>query len=203
MPVGPDEELRLCLVTASRSPSSSASGEHWLDLRVAGSRAPDAVVPILVRWQVTGLTWWERWRWLVLSLLILLLLIAYIYGYVYPKRFPRGLAVTFVPEREAIDEQTPQPVSQWPGVGIRWYRHARASLHPSFRLKRATAGAIAILNAVKGGTLVEPANGSTLYRETIDGNWEPIAASGRRSTSGEVYRVGETGPFFRISVRKS
>jgi hypothetical protein len=202
MPLGPDEGLQLCLVTSSRAPTSQATGEHWLDLRVANSSAPDAIVPINVRWSLTGLTWWQRWRWLIITILVVILLIIWIYGYIKPVRFSKNLAVTFVPERIEVDEQTAQPVAQWSGVGIGWYRNARACLHPSFRLNGDPDGAVAVLTAIPGGMQVLPGSGGTLYRETLEGAWEPIPADGRRVSSGEVYRVGETGPFFRVSVRK-
>lgn len=202
MPLGPGEALQLCLITTRQAPSSSANGERWLDLRLAGSESAEGLVPIHVRWNVIGLTWWQRWRWLIFGLLVLLALIIWIYGYIRPKRFSRSLTVSFVPERVEIDEQTPQPVAQWKGVGIGWYRDARAYLHPSFRLNGSGSGAVAMLLAIKGGTQVQPVNGCTIYRETIDTNWEPIPFTGRRASSGEVYRIGESGPFFRVSVRK-
>ena len=202
MPLGPGESLQLCLVTSSWASDSTAGGEHWLDLRVANSSAADATVPIYVRWNLTGLTWWQRWRWLIISLLVLICLIIWIYGYIRPVRFPRSLALTFVTERAEVDEQTAQPIAQWSGVGIGWYRNARACLHPSFRVNGNPAGAVAVLNAISGGTQVQPGNGGSLYRETLEGTWEPISAEGRRISSGEVYRVGEAGPYFRVSVRK-
>lgn len=202
VPHGPSEELKLCLVASTQAPSSAGFGEHWLDLRLAGSNAIDSRVSLNVRWNLRGLTWWERWRSLIITILIILLLLFCIYGYVEPKRFPRALAVTFVPEREEVDEQTPQPVVQWPGVGIGWYRDARACLHPNFRLTGKLHGAMAVLSAISDGTEVRPGGGYVLYRETIDSEWEPVASAGRRIVSGEVYRVAENGPYFRVSMRK-
>lgn len=202
MPLGPGEDLRLCLLTTRAAPSSTGTGEHWLDLRLAGSSAGNTVLPIRVRWNLKGLTWWQRWRWLIFSLLVLIILLIWIYGYIRPKRFARGLAVTFVPERFEVDDQTPQPVAQWSGTGIGWYRDARACLHSNFRLNGNPSGAVAVLIAISGGTQVKPGAGSSLYRETLEGNWEPVLPEGRRAGGGEVYRVGETGPFFRVTLRK-
>jgi hypothetical protein len=40
-----------------------------------------------------------------------------------------------------------------------------------------------------------------LYREALDGDWEQVSADGRRNRAGDLFRVGESGPFFRTSVR--
>lgn len=202
MLVGEGDDLRLCLVTTAAAPSTTGEGERWLDLRLSGSSADNTLLPIHVRWSLQGLTWWQRWRWLVLSLLVLIVFLIWVYGYIHPKRFMRGLAVTLVPERSEVDDQTPQPVAQWSGTGIGWYRDARACLHSNFRLNGDPSGAMAVLIAIPGGTQVKPSNGNSLYRETIEGNWEPIPSEGRRTGGGEVYRVGDAGPFFRLSVRK-
>jgi hypothetical protein len=202
MLVGEGDVLRLCLLTTAAAPSSTGRGEHWLDLRLAGSSADNALLPIHVRWGLQGLTWWQRWRWLVVSLIVFIVFLIWVYGYIRPKRFMRGLAVTFVPERSEVDDQTPQPIAQWSGTGISWYRDARACLHSNFRLNGDPSGAVAVLVAIPGGTQVNPSDGNNLYRETIEGNWEPIPSEGRRSSGGEVYRVGDAGPFFRVSVRK-
>jgi hypothetical protein len=120
---------------------------------------------------------------------------------VLPKRFQSSLAVTFVPDRRELDEQTPQPVAQWRGVGIGFYRNARAFLHSNFRLSGNPRGSLAGLYAEAAGTRVRPGRGGALFRETLDGDWETVDGEGRRARGGDVYRVGESGPFFRISSR--
>ena len=123
-------------------------------------------------------------------------------GYVTPQRFTGTLALAYVPERDELDEQSPQPVQQWRGVGIGFYRNARAFLHADFRLSGKAQGAVASLHAQRGGARVEPGKGQRLHRETLDGDWENVAESGRRIRAGDVYRIGEAGPFFRISTHR-
>lgn len=200
--LGPGEALEVCLATSPRATSSKAAGEEWLALRVAGSDSAEQRVPIRLRWTVEGLTFWQRWGWLILSILGVLVLVFIVGGYVLPKRFSGTLAVTFVPERDELDEQTPQPVRQWKGVGIGFYRNARAYLHADFRLSGRPQGAVACLHAERGGPQVLPGRGAALWRETIDGDWDSVRAQGRRARAGDVYRVGEQGPFFRISVQR-
>ncbi|HET9768580.1 MAG TPA: choice-of-anchor X domain-containing protein [Thermoanaerobaculia bacterium] len=200
--IGADEPLSVCLVTSPRAASSQARGEPWLELRVAGSDAPQQRVTVRLRWQVRGLSVWDRWGWLILSVLALLILLAVILGFVLPQRFQGTFAVTYVPERDELDEQTPQPVKQWRGVGIGFYRDARAFLHPDFRLSGNPQGALAGLFAEKGGARVAPGRGLALFRETLDGDWEAVAAAGRRARAGDVYRIGQRGPFFRIASHR-
>ena len=203
MLIGAGDALELCLKADRGAESSSGAGEHWLDLvaRVGSSSAN--TVPIRVRWNLRGLTWWERWRWLILSLLSLLILIFWIYGYIKPNRFPRNLALTFVPEREELYEQTPQPIAQWKGVGIGWYLDARAFLHPNFRLSGSQRGSLASLHALNGGFRIRPEGGTAVFRETVEGDWEALPLEGRRSTHGQAYRVADMGPYFLVTTRRT
>lgn len=195
------DRFEVCLKTSQRAPSSTAAGELWLELRVAGSESPEHVVPVRLRWQVHGLSFWQRWGWLILLILGILILLFLILGFVLPKRFQGALAVTYVPERDELDEQTPQPVKQWRGVGIGFYRDARAYLHPDFRLSGKPQGALASLHAEKGGARAMPGRGLTLFRESLDGDWEAVPPQGRRARPGDIYRIGDRGPYFRISTK--
>jgi hypothetical protein len=199
--IAPDDPLEVCLRVSSGAPSSKAEGEPWLELRVAGTKDNRHAVPMKLRWRVAGLSFWERWGWLILLILGTLLALFLVGGFVLPKRLQSSLAVAFVPDRRELDEQTPQPVAQWRGVGIGFYRNARAFLHSNFRLSGNPRGAVAGLYAEAGGTRVRPGRGSSLYRETLDGDWESVEPEGRRARGGDVYRIGEGGPFFRISAR--
>jgi len=200
-PIAPESALRICLRVSKRAPSSTAFGEPWLELRVAGTQDSLHAVPVRLRWRVEGLSFWERWGWLILLILGILLALFVILGFVLPKRLQSSLAVTFVPDRRELDEQTPQPVSQWKGVGIGFYRNARAFLHSNFRLSGNPRGALAGLHAEAAGTRIRPGRGVSLFRETLDGDWETVDGEGRRARGGDVYRIGEGGPFFRISSR--
>jgi hypothetical protein len=195
------DRLEVCLSTTRLAPSSAASGEPWLELRVANSDRKEHIVPIRLRWQVHGLSFWQRWGWLILTILAILLLLVIIAGYVLPQRFQGGLAVVYAPERDELEEETPQPVRQWRGVGIGFYRDARAFLHPDFRLSGNPQGAVASLHAERSGTHVNPGRGMSLYRETLDSDWESVPAAGRRAHAGDVYRIGDRGPYFRIATR--
>lgn len=201
-PLAPGMELQLCLVTAASAPSSEAEGEPWLALTVAGGEEATRRVPLAVTWELEGLSFWERWWKLLLGLLLVLLALFVASGYILPHRFPAALAVTFVPIRDELDEQSPQPVRQWKGVGIGFYRHARAFLHPDYRLSGSPRGALAGLHAEGRSTRVSPGKGTTLYREALDGGWEDVASAGRTGRAGDVYRVGQDGPFFRIGSRR-
>jgi hypothetical protein len=201
VPANAGDRFEVCLATTRSAPSSIASGEPWLELRVAGSDRKEHILPIRLRWEVHGLSFWQRWGWLILTILALLLLLVIIGGYVLPQRFQSGLAVVYVPERDELEEQTPQPVRQWRGVGIGFYRNARAFLHPDFRLSGNPQGALASLHAGRSGTHVNPGRGMSLFRETLDSDWESVPAQGRRAHAGDVYRIGDRGPFFRIATR--
>lgn len=196
-----DDRVEVCLTTSDRAPSSSSAGEPWLELHVAGSDAPDHNVIIKLRWQVNGLSFRERWLWLILLIATVLLLLFIALGFLLPHRFQPGLALVFVPERDELDEQTPEPIRQWSGVRIGFYRNARAFLHPDYRVSGSPRGALASLHAEKRGARVIPIRATPLYRETLEGQWEAVSADGQRVRGGDVFRIGDRGPYFRIATR--
>lgn len=200
--VSPGQPLQVCLVTSPRAPSSSSAGEPWLVFHVAGSQRPEHRVEIRLSWQVHGLSFWQRWGWLILLILAILLVLFIIGGFVLPQRFAGAFAITYVPERAELDEQSPQPVKQWRGVRIGFYRNARAFLHSDFRLSGNQQGAVAGLYAEKGGARVAPGRGLALFRETLEGDWENVPADGKRARAGDVFRIGDRGPFFRIATHR-
>ncbi len=201
LPSGPEDRPEVCLSTEPRASDSTAAGELWLELRLAGSEDPEHAVAIALRWTVEGLSFWERWgRW-IQAACALLLAVFIAGGVLWPQRFQRSLAVAFAPDLEALDEQSPQPVAPWKGVGIGFYRHARAFLHPDFRLSGRSQGALASLHAEKGATRLRAGKGRTLYRETLDSDWEAVVREGRRVRPGDVYRLDEQGPYLRIVLQ--
>ena len=81
-------------------------------------------------------------------------------------------------------------------------RNARAYFRPDFRITGKKAGALAMLEAgLNRSAIAFPASGNSLYRETSDGDWDPVPVSGRRVQNGDVYRIGDSGPHFRIAAR--
>ena len=128
----------------------------------------------------------------------LLVLLFIIVGYIVPQRFQCGLAIVYCPSATSSKSRphNPAAVESW----ARFYRDARAFLHPDFRLS-AIPGAVASLHAESAGTHVNPSGGMSLYRETLDSDWELVQPQGRRAHAGDVYRIGERGPYFRIATR--
>jgi hypothetical protein len=176
--------------------------EPALELRVAGSERADQAVRIVLSWKVDGLSFLQRWWKVLLAALGLLVLAVIIAGYVTPHRFDRYVALVFTPEQDELDEQSPQPISRWPGVGIGFYRDAQAFLSASYRVSGDSKGAVAQLRALRRGVQVLPCTGSPLWREAADRDWEAVPETGLKVRAGDVFRVGEQGPFFRISTRR-
>jgi hypothetical protein len=193
-----EARLEVCLVTGKRAPSSEAFGEPWLRLTADGSSTQS--VELRIRWRVNGLSFWQRWWWLFLLILLALLLFLVVYGYIRPYRFGPELALTFVPEYAELDE-TPQPLAQWRGVGIGFYRDATAYLQPNYRVSGEARGAIAVLAAKSGGSAwVSPGRGMSLFRELDVGEWQEVPLQGQGARRGAIYRVGDAGPFFRLTT---
>jgi hypothetical protein len=199
--LSPGIPLELCLKTTDRAPNSQVSDRPMLRLQVAGSKAADQQMELRLSWQVDGLTWWQLWGWLVLTLLGLLVAILIALGYILPKRFQRTLSLSFAPELEDVDETPPLALYTWRGVGIGFYRDARAFLHGDFRISGKGRGALASLHAEASGTRVCPGKGMGLFRQDFGSKWEELPKEGEMVRAGEIYRIGENGPYFRIASR--
>lgn len=198
----PGEPLTVCLITGPRAGSSTATSEPWLEFRVAGTTDARHAITIQLSWQVDGLSWLERWLWLILLLLGLLSVLFLVMGYVLPDRFPRSLAVGMAESPEDLADLPPTPIKQWKGAGIGFYRDARAYLLSSFRITGKPRGAVVKLHMKKRGLWVEAARGSSLFHETPDDQWEEVRRGGQRARGGDRYRVGEGGFYFSISLSR-
>lgn len=195
--LSPSETKQICLETNRRAPSSQGGGQKWVELEIKTAEGKKDLAAIRFRWQVQSLSFWERWGSLILILLAILVISFIVYGYVRPTRFPRELAVTFVPDYEDLDT-SPQPLSRWPGVGTGFYRDAKAFLHADFRISGKSKGALAMLKASKQGVWLVPL-GASLFREIDLSEWEELSASGRLMRPAVYYRFSDRGPFFRVS----
>ena len=197
----PGTTLELCFESGADAPNSDAVAEPWLRLRVDGSSVADQRIDLRLSWTLHGLSFWQRWGWLILSLLGLLLVIIIALGFIVPKRFPRTPALTLVPELDDIDDMPPLAIYRWPGVGIGFYRDARGYIQGDFRLSGKAQGALASIHAEAGGVRLRPGRGSLVYRQEIDGKWEAVDESGENLRIGQVYRVNDNGPYFKVASR--
>jgi hypothetical protein len=197
----PQDQKQVCLETGRYAADSQSNAQNWVKLAVSGRQDKESTVELRMTWSVRSLTFWEKWGWLILLILAILFVWFIIYGYIKPYRFPNGLALCYAPAIDELDDQTPQPVKLWRGVGIGFYRDARACLRDDFRINDQVKGATAILQAgPRRGVLVK-AGSRALYREVGVDEWESMPPAGRRAGQGEIYRIGESGPYFRISTR--
>jgi hypothetical protein len=199
--LAPAAGKKICLVTSRDAKTSRSEARIWVDLAVKGTDG--GMVPLRMTWSVRPLTFWERWRTLILFVLLVLLVFFIIYGYIKPYRFPPGLAIYYAPAMNELDDQTPQPVRMWRGVGIGFYRDARACLQENYRINGTVRGAASILQAgPRKAVFVKPAS-RPVYREVGFQEWELVPVTGRRTGQGEIYRIGDSGPYFRLSMRAS
>ncbi len=196
------DSKEICLVTDRDAESSQSHGQSWVNLAVNGRQEMESTVELRLSWSVRSLTFWEKWGWLILLILAVLLVAIIVYGYIKPYRFATGLALCYAPAMDELDDQTPQPIRVWRGVRIGFYRDARACLHDTFRINGKVKGAVSILQAgPRRSVIVKPGSSRPLYREVGVGEWDQVPPTGRRAGQGEVYRVGESGPYFRLSMR--
>jgi hypothetical protein len=200
VPIGPNEKLQVCLATNEYTRSSSASG-YSMEISVAGTSAPDARVPIVLRWQVDGLSWFQwflkKYGLILGGVLAVIVVFVVVLGYALPKTFQKGLAIKFAADAYDVEDAPASALAQFK-VGIGFYRDAFCYLHPDFKVNQSSGGAMASLHAGGDHTLIKPA-GRKLYRE--NGDWEEVTPQGRRTRPGDLYRADERGPYFKIVIK--
>jgi len=197
LPLNGGDPFEVCLSTSAEAGPSRGAG-HELQLVVAGVEGLPNGVPLLVSWSVELLPFWQRYGKELAAgagTLALALLAA---GLLLPPRFDRGLSLVFVPSYDELNEQPAQPLRYWGRVGRPFFRPARTYLRLDYRLSASPGNAVAALVAGRKAARVMAVHGIALFRENLAGDWETVAAQGRRSRPGEVYRVGDRGPYFRI-----
>jgi hypothetical protein len=165
--------------------------------------------------QREDLKWPERWSvriaglWkdrprsaLALSATIVLLGFTIFYGYVRPFNFAPGMALRYASTITDLDDQIPSSLATVRGVRAGFYRNARACLRENLRIDGTAKDAGAILHAGRWRAVFVKPGSKTLYRE-IDGNeWQIVEAGGRKASLGEVYRIGDSGPFFQLAFQR-
>jgi hypothetical protein len=190
-------DANLCLTASADAPSSREA--RGAAARLVAKAYPGKQVPLVVRWDVQGLTWWERWRHLILILVGVIALVAIALGWILPHRWPRGMAIACAPSLAELDLQKPVPITTFSGVGIGFYRDARAYVHSNFRISGKREGAVVEVRAAKRGVLLESLGGA-LFRTDGGRGWNEIKGPPRRGAMGEPYRIGEKGPYFRLQM---
>jgi hypothetical protein len=145
--LAPGQAAEMCLISSRDAPASRAMREPAGGVAVAAGGGPDSQAALRLSWNVRALSFWERWGWLILSIVGVLMAMFVVYGYIKPYPFPPEMAVSFAPEYADLDDQIPQPLKQWRGVGIGFYRDAWACLHSDFRISQRHKSALAVLRA--------------------------------------------------------
>jgi hypothetical protein len=154
-----------------------------------------SLVPLAV--EIVEDPWLHCW-WPVLVLGIGMLLTGIVfYGFWSPSRFPPRLGVVLSPEEE-MTEGFFHPIRAQRGSGSGFYRDARIYICQDFRLSGKARGALARLRAVGKQVRIQPTAGAQLWRQTLDGEWEPLPAEETPVRFGTIYKDQLGVLFFEI-----
>ena len=195
--VSPNDNLKLCLDVGPRAPSSSLVQEPLLLLRVKGSSSETKQLLFELSWEVQGLTFLQRWLWLIVLIFFVVVIIAVILGFVLPARFPSSLHIALGADRKDLEEYVPMQLNQWKGVRSGFYRNARAFVHDDFRVSGKNFGAAVKITAEKNCIKIVPLGGRTIYCMNFLGNWKKQEDE-QPYRSGDEVRIGDSGPYFRL-----
>lgn len=143
--------------------------------------------------------WLECW-WPVLAALAGAGLAAFVaYGFWSPSRFAPRVGVVLSQE-EDMSEGFFHPIRATKGSGSGFYRDAMVYIG-DFRLTPRPAGALARLRAHRNQVRLRPMPGTTLWRQSLDGEWSPLDPDEATVRSNMIYRNDSGTLFFELRNR--
>ncbi|MBI1354240.1 MAG: hypothetical protein GC160_07830 [Acidobacteria bacterium] len=190
-------QIGLRLAVAACPTACAPEQAHTVTLRAP--RADGSVVeiraPLVV--EVVGDPFLKcYWPWIAAAVSTLLGAIV-AYGYISPSRFGARDGVQISQEAD-LSEGFFYPFRAQPGSGVGLYRDARLYLSSDYRLSGRRVNVLAKLRADRGRVKIEPAPGQSLWRETIDGDWEELPPEETQARTGVVYRNHEKTLYFEL-----
>ncbi len=187
--------LRVGSCPAACSPSAA----HSLVVEGVGADGKPRRTEVPLQIEVVPDPWLKCW-WPVLAAVALALLAAFvIYGFWSPSRFAPRLVVQISPEIE-MSEGFAHPVRGTRGSGSGFYRDALIYIG-NFELTRKAGGALARLRAHRNQVRIRPMDGSTLWRQTLDGEWDQLAPGETTIRPGVIHRNDFGTLFFEVRNR--
>ena len=168
-------------------PGVAASDSHHVEITAPGHGQETARLRIPVKVVIERTPWARCWRPLLWAALGLAVASLMIHGFVSPSRFPPRLGVTISAEDD-MSEGFFHPIRQIRGTGSGFYRDARVYVSSDHRLRSRASGAIARLRADGQGVRLQGTHGETLWRRSVDGEWERLPAEEMRARLGTTYR---------------
>ncbi len=134
----------------------------------------------------------RRWPKMLAPVLGLLLAGVVALGFLLPPPFPPRLGV-FLSSEEDLEEGYFHPIPS----ARRFLRPARIYVAAGRLLSR-PSGALARLQASSRGVRLKPLHGQTLWRQSLDGEWQPAPSSEHRVHAGIPYRDQSGTVFFEL-----
>jgi hypothetical protein len=187
--------LRVGSCPAACSPSAA----HSLIVEGVGADGKPRRTEVPLRIEVVPDPWLKCW-WPVLAAVALALLAAFvIYGFWSPSRFAPRLVVQISPEIE-MSEGFAHPLRGTRGSGSGFYRDAMTYIG-NFELTRKPGGALARLRAHRSQVRIRPMDGATLWRQTLDGEWDQLDPGETTIRPGVIHRNDFGTLFFEVRNR--
>ncbi|HEV7506940.1 MAG TPA: vWA domain-containing protein [Thermoanaerobaculia bacterium] len=187
--------LRVGSCPAACSPSAA----HSLVVAGVGADGKPRRTEIPLQVEIVPDPWLKCW-WPVLAAVALAILAVFvIYGFWSPSRFAPRLAVQISPEID-MSEGFAHPVRGTRGSGSGFYRDAMIYVG-NFELTRKPAGALARLRAHRSQVRIRPMNGTALWRQNLDGEWDPLAADETTVRPGVIHRNDLGTLYFEVRNR--
>ena len=154
---------------------------------------------IPVRASITPDAWWHCW-WPAVAALGGLLLGGFVfYGFWSPFRFARGVGVMMAQEEGLDAEGFFYPIRGQPGSGSGFYRDAVVYVCQDFRVSGKPVNPLVKLRAGRKQVRMKPM--ASLWRRTLEGEWNEVPAEEAAVRTGVLYRNDSGSLYFEIRTR--
>lgn len=144
--------------------------------------------------------WWSEIIATAIMTIIAIIVMIILHGFISPYRFSSHLGVMLSPE-EDMSEGFFHLICTQQGTRSGFYRHAKAYVCQDLRLSGNKAGAVARLQAAGTQTKLQAVAGSSLWRQTADGDWEQLPPEETTVRLGVLYKSDSGGVFFEVRNR--
>ncbi|MEE8526183.1 MAG: hypothetical protein V3T72_19775, partial [Thermoanaerobaculia bacterium] len=172
-------------------------GSYGLRIEAKSLDQSTAVLQIPVALVVVRSSWLQCWWPALATALGIALGLTVIHGFVSPSRFPPRLGVRISPEDD-VNEGFLHPIRATRGTRRGFYRDARVYVASDFRLRAKAAGTLARLRAHGQQVRIKPVAGTTVWRQTADGDWVALPADESPARRGVLYRDDLETIFFEL-----
>jgi len=177
------------------------SSAPQMRLRTVGVDGSPLEFSVPMQVEIVPDSWFHCW-WPILAVIAGSLFALFVfYGYWSPSRFAARVGVMLSTEEDIDAEGFFHPIRGQPGSRSGFYHDATVYISRDFRISGKPPNALVQLRANGSQVRLSPYNGESVWRQSSDGEWEPIPEEEMAARPGVKYRNEARTIYFELRSR--